>query len=67
MKDVKTLSGAETVETLRMCGDSKGSCAECPLFDEKRNNYPVRCYNDLMLHAANLIEWMMEEIEKVRD
>jgi hypothetical protein len=66
-KDAKELSGRETIEALRCCGKAGGQCSPCPLFDENRNVYPVRCYNDIILHAADLLEKEIAKNDKGGD
>lgn len=62
-KDAKELSGRETIEALRCCGKAGGKCNPCPLYDEIPNVYPV-CYNDIKLHAADLLEKEIAKNEK---
>ena len=51
MVDIEKMSRKETIRALRACGTAVGTCHECPLKDLK-----LDCANDLMLHAADVLE-----------
>lgn len=53
MKQAKDLTREETIKALRLCSTAGERCKLCPLCDL----FPpgVRCFDDLMAHAAELL------------
>ena len=51
MVDIEKMSRKETIRALRACGTAVGTCQECPL-----KNFRVDCVNELLLHAADVLE-----------
>lgn len=54
MKQAKDLTREEVIKALRVCSTAGMSCKLCPLYDFVRPG--VRCFDDLMAHAAEILE-----------
>ena len=64
MKRARDLTVKETVMALRICFTPGGQCSACPVFDPHPED-PGGCVNEVIEHAAELLEYFDEQAEEV--